>query len=409
MPAAAAAATAASRRVLVVGSGVIGLRTAVELTRRNVPVVLRSPVHPLDVTNASQGAGGLWMPFHCDDPRTDRWALETLDEIFPMAQDSNNSLVALKHVVSLQRHHHGPITDDFVADDYDRGTGGSSRLPAWSMDSRLEFQNVTLEQVAWQNQVLKLKLPPLHRVQAAGYHHAWHFRAPIIDSPLMLEAMLAEVNAKDESDVDVETGTHYDSIEQVMDDAQTHGCNAVVNATGLGASALCGDDSMVGARGVLLHYDRATCVRTKPTQEELASAAGPCMMPVEQTEDACVMVEEPPWGSNEYPCYLIVRGETIVVGGTYLEGDTAQDLRPHERERLLENARLMGISTSASSPKGEWAGFRPYRPTTRCEVEHTKSGSGGIRLVHAYGTGGSGWTVYAGVANEATRLLLLNE
>ena len=28
------------------------------------------------------GAGGLWMPFHCDDPRTGRWAAETLDELF---------------------------------------------------------------------------------------------------------------------------------------------------------------------------------------------------------------------------------------------------------------------------------------------------------------------------------------
>ena len=358
-------------------------------------------------------AGGLWMPFHCDDPRTDRWSMETLDEIYPMAQDENDTLVRMEYVVSFKRDHHGPQTIDFIADNYDRGTGGNSGLPSWSTDPRLQFQNVTLEQVAWQNQVLKLRLPPLHIAQEAGYEHAWMFQAPIIDSPRMLTHMLEEVLRHSGSDVDVENGVYYESLDEIAEEAQNLGCDTVVNATGLGARSICGDSQLLGGRGILLQFDRETCVRSKPaTQEELTSAAGPNMLPVDQQQDCCVMVEDAPWGSNEYPCYMIARGDTLVVGGTYLEGDTEPSIRPAERERLLENARIMGIETSPTiqTPKDEWVGFRPYRPTTRVESEElTTTNDQTIQVVHAYGTGGSGWTVYTGVAKDAVQLTLAAE
>ena len=116
-------------RVLVVGSGCIGLRTALELTRKRVSVVLRSPVHPLNPSNCSQGAGGLWMPVYCEDQRINKWGMETLDEIYPLAQDSQNPLVDLRYVVSMKKEHEGPDTEDFVAEDYHKGTGGKSQLP----------------------------------------------------------------------------------------------------------------------------------------------------------------------------------------------------------------------------------------------------------------------------------------
>jgi D-amino-acid oxidase len=329
-----------------------------------------------------------------------------------MAMDGQDSLVKMEYAVSLKRHHHGPQTSDFVADDYDRGTGGNSKLPAWSTDPRLRFQNVSIEQVAWQNQVLKLRLPPLHLAQEAGYEHAWMFETPIIDSPKMLTSMLEEVRRQPNNVVDVETGVYYQSIDEILDEAQNLGCQAVVNATGLGAKAICNDDQLIGGRGVLLQFDRETCIRSKAAmQEELSTVpASEFMQPVEQTQDACVMIEDAPWGSDEFPCYMIVRGDTIVVGGSYLEGDTETSMRPAERERLLENARIMGIETSSmlQKPKSEWVGFRPYRPTTRVEKEEIQlnGGNNTIRVVHSYGTGGSGWTVYTGVAKDTVRLVL---
>lgn len=340
------------------------------------------------------------MPFHCDDARTDRWAMETMEEIYPLAIDANNPLVTMRHAMVLKQKHEGPDTEDFIADDYHKGTGGKSKLPAWSADGRFKFQNMTLEQVAWQNNIYKLKLPSLHKIQAARYNHAWFFETPIIDSPKMMEAMLDEVDSQP-NDVNVETGVYYESIPEMIQDAKELGCDAVVNCTGLGAAKVCNDQELIGGRGVLLQYDRESCVRLPhpPGGDPLLAP------PQEELVDACVMCESPPWGSEEYPCYMIPRGDTIVIGGTYLEGDSEPSMRPAERERLLESAAILGIDTEASKPKGEWVGFRPYRPTTRVEVDSQYS-SDDLKVVHSYGTGGSGWTVYTGMAKDTTSLIV---
>ena len=171
-----------------------GLRTAVELVRRKVQVVLRSPKHPLDPSVCSQGAGGLWMPFHCDDPRTDRWAIETLDELHPMGEDPQNELVEHVTTVSLKRNHQGPTIGDFLSDNYQAGTGGSSPLPVWSKDPRLQFQHVTTHQLCWQNSVLKLLIPTEKELWDAGYENAWLFRPPIVDCPKMLQVRTKRID-----------------------------------------------------------------------------------------------------------------------------------------------------------------------------------------------------------------------
>lgn len=403
-----------ANRVLVVGSGCLGLRTALELTRKRVSVVLRSPVHPLDRSNCSQGAGGLWMPVYCEDSRVDRWGAETLDEIYPLAVDNKNSLVDLRHVLALKRRHEGPSTEDFVADNYHKGTGGKSLLPSWSSDARFKFQNVTLEQVGWQNQIHKLRLPSLSKAQAAGYNHAWFFQSPIVDCPKMLENFLDELTKSSNStnigkaDVNVETGVYYQSEEDLFEEAKNLGCDAIVNCTGMGASELCEDSQLIGARGVLLKYNRDACKRLDDKEDgDRSLSAG-----MDQLHDACIFADEAPWGTPDYPSYMIVRGEEIVIGGTCLKGDTETKIRPQERARLLETARLFGIDTNACKPKEEWVGFRPYRQEVRCEVDvkysknNTKMDYDGIRLVHCYGTGGSGWTIYTGLAKEATRLVM---
>ena len=250
----------------------------------------------------------------------------------------------------------------------------------------------------------KLKLPSLSKIQAAGYNHGWFFETPIVDSPKMMESFLEEIQNQQgnkTNDVNLETGMYYKSTSEMIDEAKKLDCDTIVNCTGMGAAQICQDDQLIGGRGVLLQYDRKSCVRLPhpPNEDPLLAA------PFEQLHDACVMVESPPFGSDEYPCYMIPRGDTIVIGGTYLEGDYEPTMRPQERERLLENARILGIDTDAVKPKGEWVGIRPYRKITRCEVD-TDQSTDGVRLIHSYGSGGSGWTVYTGIANDVVQMIL---
>jgi D-amino-acid oxidase len=389
----------------------------VELIQRQIRVVLQASSHPLARENCSQGAGGLWMPFHCDDPRTERWALQTLEELLALAKSSTNNnnnntaapLVEIVPAVRLSRTNRGPTVADFVTSSYVGTTGGesthTSALPAWTRHPALAFQHLTVEMLAWQNQVAQLRLPPADELEAAGYKHAWCFAPPIVNTTAMLEDLLATVTAGARS-VDVEGGRHYTSVEDMRTHAAALGCDTVVNCTGLGTAALLGPDeepSLVGARGVLLHFDRATCVRrtaaATTTTVGLSTAT-----PIVNTKDAVIMVEEPPWGSETHPAYLIPRGDTIVVGGTYLEGDETPVLRDSERAQLLRNATLLGIDIAQSPVVDEWVGYRPARPLVRCEYDERYTD--GVAVFHNVGHGGSGWTVNVGAAKDCADALL---
>ena len=385
-------------RALVVGSGAIGLRTALELIRRNVAVILQSPVHPLDSKTCSVGAGGLWMPFRCDDPRVDRWAIETLDELLLLAKDpKHKDLVEILPCVQLMRTHSGPSVEDFAKGKYESKLGEATKskvLPEWTTDPRVKFQHLTVEMLSWQNNVNRLRIPPEQELKEAGYLHAWLFFPPIVNAPRMLEHLLAEISMHADQ-VNVETGHYFSSLQQMREAAANLGCDTVVNCTGLGAGAICNDDQIKGGRGVLFQFDRAKCVRRPEIQQGLAG---------ENTKDALIMTDDTPFGSDTMPCYLIPRGDKIVVGGSYLLGDTETGIREDERKRLLLNAERLGIDVNASEIVGEWTGFRPSRPTVRCEID--KCFMDGVKVLHNYGHGGSGWTVNVGAARHCVNLLL---
>lgn len=385
-------------KVLVVGAGAIGLQTALELLRRNASVVLEAPRHPLHPSTCSMGAGGLWMPYHIQDERVCRWSKETLDELLQIATNKDNKLVEIVPLVMLLRDHRGPVVDDFLGH-YKCAPGEQTNveaIPEWAMDPRIEFQHLTVEMLSWQNIVYKLKIPPEREILEAGYRHAWFFRPPVVDPPRMLQHFLEQLASYQSAELNVDTGHHYESIDEMRDRAALLGCNAVVNCTGLGAARICGDDEVVAARGILHHYRRETCTRRKDVIESLYG---------DNSLDAVIMTEEI-WGSETMPCYLIPRGDTIVVGGSYLEGDSEESIREHESKKLLQNAQNMGIDIERSKIIDQWTGFRPSRSSARCELDDRYSTGPGVIVFHSYGYGGSGWTVNVGAANECANILL---
>lgn len=330
------------------------------------------------------------MPYHCDDPRVSKWAMETLDEL--MQEASSRGPVELIHTVVLKRQHDGPLVQHFVS--------GETPLPEWTSDHRLDFQHLTTEMLSWQNQVYKLKIPSEKELTNLGYMHAWFFRAPIVDSPRKLQQMLMEIENHDNTmSIDVD-GCEFESLQDMINHAAELGCDALVNCTGAASSMLCNDSSIVGARGIVLNFDRETCKR----REFRHDATGEIMM-----NDAVILTDEAPWATETEPCYLIPRGNVLVVGGSYLEGDTETDIRPNERKRLLNNARHVGIDVNESTPSAEWVGFRPVRETVRCEIDDSVGQQDGVTVVHNYGHGGSGWTVNVGAAKQVARLLLGDE
>jgi D-amino-acid oxidase len=135
------------------------------------------------------GAGGLWMPFHCDDKRTNRWALETLDELMSMAKSTQNPLAEIVPTLVLKKESSAPTVEDFASDQYnmDGKNLKSNNIPDWTTDPRIEFQHLTTEMLSWQNNVHKLRIPNASTLIKAGYDYCWFFKPPIVDTTRMLK------------------------------------------------------------------------------------------------------------------------------------------------------------------------------------------------------------------------------
>jgi len=336
-----------------------------------------------------------------DDSRTDRWSFETLSELNSL---SSNSSPGDSEVQSKSDHsRHGSLVEMLPAVAFKRN--GQSQIPDWATDinsKSLSFQHLSIDDLYKESKsrYSQFRLPRKDDIEAAGYSHAWLFQTPIIDAPKMLMHMLEEIETNQYTDhVDIETNKYYTTIEEMIDEAKALGCDGLVNCTGMGSKQLCNDNSLVGARGVLLHYDRASCV-WREKQEPVSTEKN-----AEAMQDTVILIEEPPYGSETMPCYMIPRGDVIAVGGSYLEGDEERSIRQTERERVIENAQAMGMDVEKSKHVGEWVGFRPSRPTSRLEVDEKVSSTSGVKVVHSYGYGGSGWTVFVGAAREAASLM----
>jgi len=379
-------------KVLVVGSGVIGLRTALELLHRGVRVHLVSPCHPIHPTTCSMGAGGFWMPFRCDDTRVDRWAFETLHELTGFLSSSSSSSTTTSGgsaVAPMKK-----LVEQMPAIVLNKDT---QPPPSWSTDRSLKFESLSIDDLYARSISQRFRLPMKEVIMGAGYSQAFLYQTRVVDAPNMLMHLLDEITNHENTDhVDVETNKYYTTLEEVVDDAKQLGCDGVVNCTGLGSNALCNDTSIVGARGILLHYDRESIAWHIPSDVDKQN----------KLQDAVVTISDPPFGTDTAPCYMIPRGDIIAMGGSVGMDDKEKTIRPEERERILQNAHNMGIDTTKSAPISEWVGWRPYRPTARLEVDAELSSSSGVTVVHSYGYGGSGWTVFAGVASDSADLLL---
>ena len=120
------------------------------------------------------GAGGLWMPYKCDDERVDKWAFETLNELLHIHNTIDSPPTEIVPTLFLK------------SGDFNYGRDGETGLPEWTKDPRLSFQHLTIEMLSWQNHVLKLRIPSEKDLLNAGYTHAWSFYPPIVDPPRML-------------------------------------------------------------------------------------------------------------------------------------------------------------------------------------------------------------------------------
>lgn len=302
-------------RIVVVGAGVIGLTCAHRLVRAGHDVEVWSRDAIQDTT--STVAGAIWYPFLAlPEESVTRWATGSYDMLSILS-------VRPETGVSLRK---GRILHRTEQAD-----------PFWLS-----------------------AVPRVRRLEAYGpYVGGLEYAAPVVHVPTYLPWLLDELATE---------GVRMRKKD--LDDLgpARAAADLVVNATGLGARALVGDDGLTGVRG------------------QVVRVADPGL-------DGWVEDEEHPDGV----VYVIPRGNGEVVCGGTADPD-ATDLEPDPKttEAILERCRD-AVPALADAPVLSVAvGLRPVRPEIRLERVDD--------VIHCYGHGGAGFTLSWGCADEVVRL-----
>ena len=289
--------------VTVVGGGVIGLTAARRLREAGARVTVIAADPPEDTVSAV--AAAVWYPAHQEaDPRVLRWSATAYAEFTRQAHDGVPGVLLRRTRMLL------------------RGPAGA--LPWWAPAAG----EATVED--------------------QGELRVLHFVAPLVEMPAYLSWLSRGLRIE---------------RRRVRDLGEIAG--PVVNATGLGARELAGDDAVEPARGhVVLVENPGLTVSVRDEARSL---------------------------------YIHPRSRDVVLGGTFERG--RGDLAPDPVAAAAIRARCAELEPRLATARtlGERIGLRPTRRDgPRLEREG--------HVIHCYGHGGAGMTMSWGCAAEVTEL-----
>lgn len=303
-------------QVVVLGAGISGLSCAVTLAEAGHAVRVVADAAPRDTVSAV--AGGLWFPYGAD--RGER----SLD----LARAS-----CARYESLLGEPAAGVEAVDYLLLD-EEDPWWAAAMPAGRVrPARAD------------------ELP-------AGYGGGWVARVPLVRTSQHLDWLAGRAAA---------LGVTFARrrVEDLGELAEL--APVVVDCAGLGARELCGDDTLSGVRGQVVH------LRPRPG-----------------ARIACVADET---GPNAL-AYVLPRGDVCIAGGTAEPADDATP-DPATRASILARCEAIEPGLAGAAVVRDRAGLRPVRAEgVRLEAEPLGAGV----LVHDYGHGGAGWTLAWGCA-----------
>ncbi|MGH3518121.1 MAG: NAD(P)/FAD-dependent oxidoreductase [Haloechinothrix sp.] len=299
-------------RITVVGGGVIGLSCALRLAQRGHEVTVLSADALADTTSVV--AGGLIYPRHAEPvERCARWTEVSVRVFRELSGRAGTAVRTLPG--RLLRRVERPV-------------------PPWS--------------AAVGGMVRDNALP-------APWFDALTFTSPLVDTPRYLGWLAAEASG---AGVRVERRRVRDLRELLP------GSDLVVNAAGLGAGRLAGDDSVLPARGQVVHVADPGLTEWVVDEDDFS--------------------------------YVLPHGNHVVCGG--IEELGSANLQPDAATTadILRRCHLLVPAIAGAEVLGVKVGLRPHRPEVRLE----RVGD----IIHCYGHGGVGITLSWGCADEVAEL-----
>lgn len=307
--------------IIVVGGGVSGLTCAYELAQARRSVQLWTADPPERTT--SQVAAAFWYPYRAEPiERVGPWAATSYERFASIAAHRTRGPAAgvyMRAALELFESH----TPD----------------PPWS------------RYVDMFRHALPDELPE-------GYGHGLVFEAPVIEMPRYLPWLVGEL---ERFGVEI-VPRRLDSLEPALAAAPV-----VVNATGLGARELVGDERLYPVRGQVVVVSRAGSGR--------------------------VLIDE---HGEHGISYVIPRTDDVVLGGVADERETSLAEDPSQTEAILARCARLEPALAGAAREGVKVGLRPCRDVVRLDQQERD----GKLIVHDYGHGGSGVTLSWGCAAD---------
>lgn len=104
--------------------------------------------------------------------------------------------------------------------------------------------------------------------------------------------------------------------------------------------------------------------------------------------------------------YILPNSDDVVCGGTRQVGNWNKNVDPQDRENIWNGCCSLVPSLRHAEVITEWVGLRPGRSYPRIERETIRGYNGStLEVIHNYGHGGSGVTLFWGCARDVFQLL----
>lgn len=346
-------------KVAIIGNGIIGLSTALYLSEQGVNVHV---YYSRERTRTSLSAAAFWYPF----------AVETTEEeerqlSYPTLQFYRQ--LSIDSVRTVRAHQY-----------FDDSSGMIARSRPWWMKSK-EF-GVNYRKIS------QSKLPKVGD-EIGPVVEGWEFEIPVIDVRRFLLWMEGElVRSPRFVRIDEATITRFDQLDDLHFDA-------IVNCSGIWATHLTTDGRLTGKQGVVIDAPLKYCSQRLKFLEHGKCSARPVY--VVPNSDHCVL-----GGTLE---------QVTANGARLLEGDNQAWMpRTFDLERILDRCRLIEPKLNAWTPTIDElkararAAPRPVRDGVAPRIGVDPSVRG-IKVVHNYGHGGSGYTMFWGAAKRVWEIL----
>ncbi|HWK88943.1 MAG TPA: FAD-dependent oxidoreductase [Longimicrobium sp.] len=305
---------------VVVGAGVSGLSCAIRLREAGWDVRVWTADPPLETVSAV--AAAIWYPYHAE----------------PLSVACALGMRTFTVLAGLAR-------------DPESGVRLVDGVEYWNDAIPELWAESTLEPIA--------RTPPASIPE--GHTGGHRFIAPVVEMPIYLPWLVRRFEAAGGT---IET-RRIASLAEVE-------APLVVNCTGLGASTVVPDGSMLPIRG------QVVVVENPGLDEWIAAVDGDSVT------------------------YVIPRSGDCVLGGTSEKGAWSLEPDPASARSILERCIRLEPRLAGARVLAHRVGLRPWHEDgIRLESETTP---GGRRIIHDYGHGGAGVTLSWGCAEEVVRL-----